>query len=104
MKNSTLQQALDCNSENIDEMAKCAGISKYHFIRRFKKEIGITPWQYIIQRKITLAKELLHNRNKTIKQIAYETGFRSPDYFSTAFKRLTGCNPQNFRNTLDYSK
>jgi AraC-like DNA-binding protein len=100
-KNSGLQQALDSRAQNIDEMAKCAGMSKYHFIKEFKKTVGITPWQYILQRKITVAKEQLHNRDKTIKQIAYETGFSNPDYFSTTFKKITGCKPGEFRNTLD---
>jgi len=103
-KGHFLQRVLECRAENIDEMAKCAGMSKYHFIRVFKKNIGITPWQYIMQRKITNAKELLHNPNKTIKQIAYETGFKDPDYFSTTFKKITGLRPGDFRNTLDYSK
>jgi AraC-like DNA-binding protein len=101
MKNIGMQQALDSKAENIDEMAKHAGMSKFHFIREFKKNIGITPWQYILQRKITRAKELLHNRDKTIKQIAYETGFRDPDYFSTTFRKFTGLKPGDFRNTLD---
>ncbi len=100
-KHTGLQQALDSRAKNIDEMAKYAEMSKYHFIREFKKAVGITPWQYILQRKITQAKELLHNRDKTIKQIAYETGFGNPDYFSTTFKKFTGCKPGDFRNTLD---
>ncbi|OHB50049.1 MAG: hypothetical protein A2Y10_13945 [Planctomycetes bacterium GWF2_41_51] len=104
MNKTGIQEALDAHADNIDEMAKCAGMSKYHFIREFKKAIGITPWQYIIQRKITRAKELLHNRSKTIKQIAYETGFKDPDYFSTTFKKFTGYRPGDFRNTLDYSR
>jgi AraC family transcriptional regulator of arabinose operon len=101
MQNTGLQQALNSRAQNINEMAKCAGMSKYHFIREFKKAVGITPWQYILQRKITRAKELLHNRDKTIKQIAYETGFSNPDYFSTIFKKITGRKPGEFRDTLD---
>jgi len=101
MQNTGLQRALDSHAQSIDEMAKYAGMSKYHFIRRFKNEIGITPWQYILQRKITHAKELLHHKDKTIKEIAYETGFGNPDYFSTIFKKFTGCKPVDFRNTLD---
>jgi AraC-like DNA-binding protein len=101
MRKNCLQQALDAHTDNIDEMAKIANMSKFHFIREFKKAVGITPWQYVIQRKITIAKELLHNHSKTIKQIAYEVGFSDPDYFSTIFKKRTGLKPQDFRGISD---
>ncbi len=101
VEKSKLQQAIDLKTNSIDEMAQCAEMSKFHFIREFKKATGITPGQYIIRRKITHAKELLLNKHLTVKEVAFKAGFKDPDYFSRAFKKHTGYKPERFRLISD---
>jgi len=57
----------------------------------------MTPYQYIQETRIKQSKFLIMNSTKTLKEIAYEVGFNNPDYFSTAFRRITGVSPMEFR-------
>lgn len=101
MEKAGLEMAINSRMDNIEKIARLAGMSKFHFIREFKKATGITPGKYIVHRKITLAKELLHNRKMTIKEIAFKVGFNDADYFSKAFKKYTGSKPKVFRLLSD---
>ena len=64
----------------------------------FKNYTGLAPAQYISQLKIQKAKELLSVTNKTVKEIAFDLGFESVDYFSTQFRKQTNQTPTQFRN------
>lgn len=101
IEKSGLQKAIDSGTDSIDQMAKYAGMSKFHFIREFKKTTGTTPGQYIMRRKITHAKELLLNRQSMVKEVAFKAGFNDADYFSKVFKKYTGYRPDEFRNISD---
>lgn len=85
---------------NIDQMASQVGLSKFHFIREFKRKTGSTPGQYLINKKITVAKELLSNKQLPIKQIAYKLGFDDTNYFSRLFKNKTGLSASQFRKKM----
>lgn len=78
------------------------GYSKFRKI--FKEYTGMAPGQYQIELKLKRAVNLLYDKNKPIKEIAMESGFGSPYYFSRLFKRKLGCSPLAFRSKLfDYS-
>lgn len=100
MERSGLEKALASPADSVEQMARYAGMSKYHFIREFKKTTGQTPWQYITASKITKAKELLANPEYSIKQIAFELGFKDPNYFSRLFRKHTGTTASEFRGNL----
>lgn len=85
------------NTDSIEEMASIAGMSKYHYIREFKKALGITPWQYVMNRKIANAKELLMENKYSIKEISYKLGFKDPNYFSRFFCQKTGQTAAKFK-------
>lgn len=74
------------------------GYSKFR--KLFKEYTGMAPGQYQIQLKLKRAINLLHDKNKPIKEIAMESGFKSPYYFSRIFKKKLGCSPLSFRNKL----
>lgn len=87
---------------SIESIAKLAYVSKSNFFRMFKDELGTSPNEFILQERISRAKELLKSRN-SIKETAFQTGFSDANYFTRVFKQLVGVTPKNYqdKNTLD---
>lgn len=81
----------------IDELCRHVSRSESQTIRIFKNAYGITPYAYVIDKKISLAKNLLINTNLTVRQIAYKLCFADEYYFSNVFKLKTGISPTQFR-------
>lgn len=82
---------------SLDALADIAQLSKYHFLRVFKANIGKTPNEYLIDLKIEKAKELLGQRKDTITDICYLCGFNNMSHFACVFKRKVGTTPSEFR-------
>lgn len=82
------------SNENVAELV---GMSVNGFIRLFLKEFGITPQKYSRIKRIEKASILLHFTDKTIDQIAKETGFLDRFHFSRVFKETTKHTPVEFR-------
>lgn len=97
VEGSGLLAALEGDPDSVDAMAAKVGMSKYHFIREFRRVTGVTPWRYVINRRITRAKALLSNTGLSVKQVSYEVGFEDPNYFSRLFARETGVAATDFR-------
>lgn len=74
-----------------------AALSPYHFIRLFCRVYKQTPHQYLIQRRINRAKELLRSSDLSITEICLEVGFESLGSFSTLFRKTTGLSPSEYR-------
>ena len=87
---------------SIESIAKLTYVSKSNFFRMFKDELGTSPNEFILQERISRAKELLKSRN-SIKETAFQTGFSDANYFTRVFKQLVGVTPKNYqdKNTLD---
>ena len=81
----------------IETLVDIACISKDHFIRLFKKETGMTPVQYISQKKIEKAQLLLVTEEMPIKEIAFLLSYEDHSYFNRLFKKITGVSPQEYR-------
>lgn len=81
-------------------LARVAGLSLSHFNRRFREYTGHSPLDYVRQRRIARARELLANVDLTIKEIAAQTGFTDPYQFSKAFRRWDGLSPSEFREAV----
>jgi len=84
----------------VPALAGMEGISESYYINLFRKEYGITPNKYIEFQRMKYARKLIAERDKTVKDIAYATGFSDPYYFSKAFKAHTGLSPQNYRKSV----
>lgn len=82
---------------SLDDLANLAGISKFHFSRRFRQATGITPYQYVLETRIERAKRLLHGSESPISEVADEVGFNSQSQFNRAFKKMVGMTPGDFR-------
>lgn len=83
-----------------EALAASLNISYSWFRRAFKQHTGFSPAQYLSQLKIQRAKNLLDHSDSSIKQIADELKFESPDYFSVYFKRITGQTPSQYRTKM----
>ena len=84
----------------LQEVADFSGYSKYYFCSQFKKYTRLTYLTYLNQIRITNAKLLLSNPNKSITSISFDCGFESPAYFSQLFKKDTGITQKAYRNKL----
>lgn len=81
----------------VDELCNKACLSKSHFFRLFKMELGISPTQFILTERIRLAKQILLNPAKSITDACYESGFNSQTHFSSAFRAIERMSPRQFK-------
>jgi AraC family transcriptional regulator len=81
----------------LTELSAIVQISPYHFLRLFKKSLGITPHQYILQQRIDRAKYLLRSSNLDIAQIALRVGFCDASHLNRCFKNSLGMTPSQWR-------
>lgn len=82
---------------SIQEIASELGVSYSKFRRIFKEYTNLSPAYYQMDLKLQRAKDLLATTDLSVKDIAYQLDFTSPDYFSTKFKQKTGKKPSEFR-------
>jgi AraC family transcriptional regulator len=80
----------------LDEMANIACISRFHFIRAFKSQMGVTPCQYVSRMRIERAKILLRLSGRSIAEIARTLQFSSQSTFTRAFRSATGYTPVQY--------
>lgn len=85
----------DCT---IEELAKIADLSSYHFIRIFKNKTGKTPYECLIDIRVEKAKQMLTDKRYTITDVCMECGFNNPSHFTRLFKQRTGVTPTYFRS------
>ncbi len=81
----------------LDDVAKRAGMSKYHFVREFKRYTGHTVVRYINILRCEYAKRLLCSSDLSVGDIAISCGYENQSYFSKTFKTYTGVLPREFR-------
>lgn len=80
----------------IEELAKIANMSPFHFMRSFKRIYKMPAYQYIIEQRLQWALQLLLQRKLTMTEIARSTGFEDIFTFSKAFKKRFGVAPSFF--------
>lgn len=81
----------------LDDLAATLHISKSNIIRVFKKQYGVTPYEYLIGLKIDTSKLLLKNTHMTIGEIAERVQISDQHYFSTLFLERVGLRPKDYR-------
>jgi AraC-like DNA-binding protein len=84
-------------SLSLDKLAATSGLSLYHFTRAFKQSQGVTPHNYLLQRRIERAQELLIKTDAPMSQIAFATGFADQSHFARRFRQHIGVSPSAFR-------
>lgn len=82
----------------INDLASITKWKTHHYIKVFTKYMGVTPYQYLLLRKIEKSKVMLLDESISITSIAFELGFLSYSNFINSFKKITGTTPKAFRN------
>ncbi|PGT98329.1 MULTISPECIES: AraC family transcriptional regulator [Bacillus cereus group] len=89
---------------SLDTLAKVGHINKYYLSHSFRKFVGVSPIEYLIQIRIRESKILLETTNYPISNISTITGFSSQSFFAQSFKRETNLSPSKYRNTINSNK
>jgi AraC-like DNA-binding protein len=82
---------------DLEEISSHACFSRYHFLRLFRQAFNKTPHQYLVERRIERAKELLSSRDLRVTDICFEVGFESLGSFSSLFHKTVGHPPITYR-------
>ena len=85
------------NQIRLHHIAEAAAISERECLRCFKRVIGVTPMKYLLRHRISMAAGLLEHSSMNITEISKSTGFDSPSYFSSEFKKIVEMTPKEYR-------
>jgi len=85
-------------TKTVAQLAKVAALSRSAFFYRFKQTVGVTPLEYQMAWRMTIAKDLLKTQLYSMAQIAERIGYRSASVFSLAFTNYTGISPSTFKS------
>lgn len=101
-----LQKVINCIDAHLNwdlsliELARLVDMSPYHFSRLFKKTTGISPYQYLINRRIERVTHLLASTNLCIAEIARLTGFSSHSHLCLMFRKHMSVSPNHYRTDV----
>jgi AraC-like DNA-binding protein len=84
----------------VDQIANHLHISKYHFLRQFKRVTGMTVIGYVRNMRCEYAQRLLSDGNHTVKEAAMLAGFDNSSYFTATFKEYVGMTPREYLRSL----
>ena len=81
----------------IKELARLLGLSASHFCRAFKSMLGVSPREYVIRRRIEVAKGLMLTTSEPLSAIAAQCGMCDQSHFTRSFRRIVGETPHMWR-------
>ncbi|MEL0455111.1 substrate-binding domain-containing protein [Flavobacteriaceae bacterium SZ-1-7] len=96
--NKYINENLDNSNFSVEQLADELSISRVQLYRKMKAILGVNISDYIQNIRLEKAKALLDESTLTISEIAYATGFSSPNYFSTSFKNKYNMSPKAYRD------
>jgi AraC-like DNA-binding protein len=91
-----LEEQLE-RQHTLAELARQAGLSRYHFLRTFKSVTGVTPHQWLIRARLQRAAHQLKGAAASVTQIALDAGFHDLSNFIRTFRREFGLSPSRYR-------
>jgi AraC-like DNA-binding protein len=95
-----LLQEYPARQWTVASLATAVGVSRAVLARRFTDLVGAPPMTYLAQWRLALAADLLREPTATISKVAREVGYGTPFALSTAFKRVRGISPREYRQAL----
>jgi transcriptional regulator of acetoin/glycerol metabolism len=84
---------------SVERLAAIAGLSVYHFARAFKKSQGMTPHDYLLDRRIVRARALLDETDTALSEVALVSGFADQSHFARHFRERVGIPPSAYRRS-----
>jgi len=81
----------------LDDLAGQAGMSRFHFARRFRSATGTTPHEFLLQQRVKRARTMLERTNTPLPEIARECGFADQSHLTREFKKRVGMTPGAYR-------
>jgi AraC family transcriptional regulator of arabinose operon len=81
----------------LDALARHCGLSESRLSHLFKEETGESPQRYSEELRLRQAEQLLAHSSLRVHEVAAETGFTDPFYFTKRFRKFTGCSPSDYR-------
>jgi AraC family transcriptional regulator len=88
---------------SLEQLARQAGVSRFHFARQFRLSTGESPMGYLRRVRIERSKSILQTRHTTIAEVAARLGFSDQSHFTRIFGRLVGVSPGNFARCDEWS-
>lgn len=88
------------NPVSITELARIVGIDRVYLSTLFKERMKVSPQKYLLQFRMTKARELLESLNLSIADVARSVGYSDPLLFSKMFKRVAGMSPSRYRDAM----
>jgi len=82
---------------SLEDAARAAGLSPFHFLRVFSAVVGATPHQYLVRLRLARAARLLAEEERPVTDIAFDCGFADLSNFVRTFRRAAGVSPREFR-------
>jgi AraC-like DNA-binding protein len=83
----------------LEQLALTAGLSLYHFARAFKTSVGVPPHQFVLQRRLSLARDLLTGTDRPVADIAIAAGFSDQSHLARHFRQSFAVSPIAFRRS-----
>jgi len=84
----------------VERLAELVELSPSHFSRVFKESTGMSPLQFVVRERITVAQQLIRETSRSLIEIALHVGYISPSHFAQVFRRVVGVTPTEFRSAL----
>jgi AraC family transcriptional regulator len=84
----------------LSALAQTAGMSPHYFSELFKQSVHISPYQYVLRRRIEHARKLLEEPSVTVFEAAMRSGFSDQSQFTKIFRRAVGVTPTSYRAAL----
>lgn len=86
---------------SVNNLCEYVGMSRTSLYMKLKNLVDMSPQDFIINTRLKYARQLLIRGHGSIKEIAYDSGFSNPKYFSTSFKKQFGLSPSQFLESLE---
>lgn len=85
---------------SLEQLSEVCNIEKCYLCKLFKTATGSTIWQYIVAKRIALSKQLLSQKNSSIQDVCFDSGFNSYAHFSRTFKSIVGMSARDYQKNI----
>ena len=85
----------------LQRLSDITGVSKQYFCKIFKEKMGMRPLEYLTKKRISEAKVMLYDCDKSVSEIGKSVGYNDPTYFGVVFKKCEGVSPSRYRRSRE---